>query len=104
MIAGAKVQRNVPLDKLLEAPELYSGQLVSLERTYCVRDVAERRPDGPVRLSLIESDLTLKNNVPMPRRFNQAELDVDRRLADRLVQIGKLTPICEPIHGVAGLG
>ena len=86
----AKIQRNVPLDKLLNAPEQYSGQLVSLERTYCVRDIAERRPDGPVRLSLIETDLTLKNNVPVPRRGSQTELDVDRRLADRLIQIGKV--------------
>ena len=47
-IVGAKIQRNVPLDKLLGAPELYSGQFVSLEQVYCIGDIAARRPDGTV--------------------------------------------------------
>ena len=39
VIGNAKVQPNVPLDKLLKSPELYSGQFVSLERVYCIGDI-----------------------------------------------------------------
>jgi len=91
VIGDARVQRNVPLEKLLQAPELYSSQLVSLERVYCVGDTAARRPDGSVHLALIESDLEVMNDGSYKLKFaDRAGLEVDRRLAEQLVRLGKL--------------
>jgi len=82
--------KNVALNKVLDSPEQYADQFLALAQTYCIGGVVTRRRDGSVALSVIESDLHIaKNGSVQVRRGKSADLDVDPKLAQELVNLKK---------------
>jgi hypothetical protein len=91
----------VPLEKLLKSPELYANQMVALSRVYCIAHLCSLQPDGRVTLPVIESIYDLKfspqNIGIVTKRAKSYDLEVDPKLASRLISARRLGQVAGPV-------
>jgi hypothetical protein len=84
-------QRNVPLKKLLDDPELYAGELIALDETYALNMNPRLLPDGSLQVGILRSDLELLPSMRI-REGQDFAIGLDRRLADQLSRLKKMNP------------
>jgi serine/threonine-protein kinase len=89
---------SVPVEKILADPGLYANQVVALSQSYCISDVATRRPDGSIGLPVIESNLDYvqANDTCVVRRRKSLSLDLDPRLAKQLALMKRIRLMSGP--------